>query len=124
MGSFAEKLPIPESVEMLEALATRRATIFFVELGLQQVVIEGDSETLFKALSGQCLECSSIGLIITDCKSILGFLQTCSFSRPRRQGNCVAHALAKRARMSSPLLFWMEFVPLDISYLVFVYVIS
>lgn len=27
MGSFAEKLPIPESVEMLEALATRKAAI-------------------------------------------------------------------------------------------------
>lgn len=37
MGSFAEKLPIQESVEMLEALATRRAAIIFVELGLQQV---------------------------------------------------------------------------------------
>ena len=31
-----------------------------------------------------------------------------------RQGNTVADALAKRARLSSPLLVWMESVPLDL----------
>ena len=124
MASLAEKIPSPESVEMLEALAARRAAIFSVELGLHQVVIEADSETVFKALLGWCLERSSIGHIIKDCKSVSDFLQTCSFSHTRRQGNRVAHALAKRARMSSPLLVWMESIPPDISYLVYVDVIS
>ena len=31
-----------------------------------------------------------------------------------RQGNVLANALAKRARLSSPLLVWMESVPLDL----------
>jgi len=123
MASIAKKIPSPESIEMLEALVARRAAIFSVELGLHQVVIKGDSEIVFKALLGWCLERSGIGHIIKDCKSISGFLQTCSFSHTRRQGNYVAHALAKRARMSSPLLVWMEYVPPDISYLVFIDVI-
>ncbi|KAL0008813.1 hypothetical protein SO802_010315 [Lithocarpus litseifolius] len=66
MASLAKKLPILESVEMLEALAVRRAVIFSAELGLHQVVIEGDSEIVFKALSSRCLERSSIGHIIKD----------------------------------------------------------
>ena len=32
-----------------------------------------------------------------------------------RQGNVLADALAKRARLFSPLLVWMEFVPPDLN---------
>lgn len=54
-------------------------------------------------------------------KFILGFFfQSCSFSHTKRAGNSVAHALAKRVRKSSPLLVWIETVPPNISYLVFV----
>ena len=31
-----------------------------------------------------------------------------------RQGNALADTLAERARFSSPLLVWMESVPLDL----------
>ena len=31
-----------------------------------------------------------------------------------RQGNALADALAKRARLSSPLLVWMESIPSDL----------
>ena len=31
-----------------------------------------------------------------------------------RQGNALANALAKRVRLSSPLLVWMESIPLDL----------
>ena len=42
---------MPVSIEVLEALAARRAAIFSVELVLHRVVIEGNSEIFFKALS-------------------------------------------------------------------------
>ena len=50
MAPLAEKFLILESVEMLEALVARKVAIFSMELGLQQVVIEGDSKIVFKAL--------------------------------------------------------------------------
>ena len=124
MGSLAEKIKKPDSVEVLEALAARRAILFATELGLQRVIIEGDSEIVFQAVSEVCSVCSCIGHIIKDCKSISGLFQTHSFSHTRRQGNAVAHALAKRARKSFPFLVWMESVPPDIAYLVHIDVIS
>ncbi|XP_075664873.1 uncharacterized protein LOC142634467 [Castanea sativa] len=122
MASLAEKITKPDCVEVLEALAARRAILFAIELGLQQVIIEGDSEIVFKALSGVCSDRSCIGHIFKDYKSILGLFQTHS-SYTRRQCNSVAYALAKRARKSFLLLVWMESVPPDISYLVYVDVI-
>ena len=124
MGSLAEKIEMPPTVEVLEAMATRRAMIFMEELGLRHAIFEGDSELVVKALVGLCPNRSSIGHIIKDCKSLKGLFQTCSFSHVRRQGNGVAHALARRARMSFPLSVWMESVPADITYLVYVDVTS
>ena len=95
-------------MEVLEALAARRAVLFAAKLGLQRVVFEGDSETVFKALSGATSDRSCIGHIIKDCKSISSLFQAHFFSHTRQQGNAVAHALAKRARNYFPLLVWME----------------
>ena len=120
MASLAEKLAMPPTVEILETMAARRAMIFMEELGLCRAIFEGDSKTVVKALSGDCPDPSCIGHIIKDCKSLMGCFQTCYFSHVRRQSNGVAHALARRARMSSPLSIWMESVPPDISYLVYV----
>ena len=61
---------------------------------------------------------SSIGQIVKDILSIVDSLRTFSFSHTRQHGNCVAHALARRAIVSSPLLVWMEHVPPDICHFV------
>ena len=54
MASLAEKLAMPPTVEILEALAARRAMVFMEELGLCRAIFEGDSKTVVKALSGDC----------------------------------------------------------------------
>ena len=69
---------------------------------------------------GDCSDHSCIGHIAKDCKSIIGFFQTCSFFHVRQQSNGVAHALAKRVRKFFSLFMWMKSVPPDISYLVYV----
>jgi len=124
MASLAEKFVMPQIVEILEAMAARRAMIFMEELGLRRAIFEGDSETVVKALSGDCPDRSSIRNIVKDCKSLMGCFQTCSFSHVRRQSNGVAHALARGARKSSLLSVWIESVPPDISYLLYVDVIT
>ena len=61
MASLAEKFVMPPTVEILEAMAARRAIIFMDELGLCRAIFEGDSATIVKALSRDCLDWSSIG---------------------------------------------------------------
>ena len=84
MGSLAKKIEMPSTVEILEAMAARRAMLFMEELGLRHAVFEGDSKLVVKALVGHCPDRTSIGHIIKDCKSSRGLFQTCSFSHVRR----------------------------------------
>nr|POE67276.1 hypothetical protein CFP56_63276 [Quercus suber] len=120
MGSLAEKIEMPSTVEVLEAMVARRAMVFMEELGLRHAIFEGDSKLVVKALVGDCPNWSSIRHIVKDCKFLMGLFQTCFFSHVRWQSNGVAHALARRVRKSSHLSVWMESVPPDISYLVYV----
>ena len=85
MGSLAEKIALPSTVEVLEPMAARRAMIFTDELGLRQAIFEGDSELVVKALLGDFPDQSSIGHTVKDCKSLMGLFQTCSFSHVRQQ---------------------------------------
>ena len=114
LAALSEKIPYPGTVELVEILATRRAVQFIAELGMAQSIFEGDSESVYKALKSGDVGHSSIGQYVKDIMSISGLIRTFSFSHIRRQGNCVAHALAKRARFSFPLLAWMEHVPPDV----------
>ena len=75
-------------MEVLEALAARRAARFVVEVGLTASEFEGDSEVVWRALRTADGAHSSMGEIIKDTMSILGSLRTFSFSHTRRQGNC------------------------------------
>ena len=102
--ALSEKIIYLNSVEVLEALAARRAAQFAVEVGICQSVFEGDSEVVCNTLKAANGGHPSIGQFVKDFLSIVSSLKTFSFSHTRRQGNSVAHALAKRARGSLPLL--------------------
>ena len=52
-----------------------------------------------------------VGHLVKDFKSIVGLFQTYSISYVRWQGNSVAHALTREARMSFPLRIWMKDAP-------------
>ena len=119
MAALSEKIALPSSVETLELLVARRVVVFAVELGLQQISFEGDANGVIKALSQRDVTHSPVGHLVKDhlvkdFRSIASSLGTFSLSHTRRQGNNVAHALARRALFSFPLLVWMEDVPPNI----------
>ena len=115
MAALSEKIQKPHSVQSVELLAARRAITFCIETGFQNSIFEGDSKLVIKLLRGMGLVKSQDGHIIKDILSYANSLQSFSFSHVSRQGNVVAHALAQKARLSFPLLAWMEFVPSSIS---------
>ena len=65
---------IQGSVVLVEVLATRRAVQFIMELGITQIIFEGDSEIVYKALKAGDVGQSSIGQFVKDIMSIVGSL--------------------------------------------------
>lgn len=46
LEALSEKLALLASMELLETLATRRAALFVVELGLHDSIFKGDSKVV------------------------------------------------------------------------------
>ena len=113
-AALSEKIKKPPNAEILELLAAKRAVLFSLETGTLKAEIEGDAESVIKALQYGGWERAQGGHLIKDIAATKNSFQSISFSHVGRQGNAVAHALAQRARHSSPFSIWMEHVPHDI----------
>nr|POE64106.1 hypothetical protein CFP56_08477 [Quercus suber] len=60
------RVPLPQSVADVEALACRRAVLFAVEIGLRKVIFEGDAAVVIQAINCGSAEFSSYGHIMDD----------------------------------------------------------
>ena len=49
IGALSMHIPLPRSVAEVEALACRRAVQFAIEIGLHEVIFEGDAAVVIKA---------------------------------------------------------------------------
>ena len=100
-----------------EALGFRLAIQFAYDMSFRNIIVEGDSLNVVKALKSHSDGNSYFGLVIDDCSRSLSCLFF-SFlvSHVRRVGNSVAHALAKFALDLSEFV-WIEETP---SYIAFV----
>ena len=115
LAALSEKIMKPQSAELVEILAARRAVLFSCDSSFHNPVFEGNSTSVIKLLQDRCLTHSQGGHILKDIVSYLNSFQSCSFSHIGRQGTAVVHALAQRARFSFPLEVWTESVPPAIS---------
>ena len=111
MGSLSQKVPLPHSVEAVEASAARSAIQFAKDLGFTAIDLEGDSKTIVEFLQLTTPGTTIYGNIIDDISQIAKGLQSVHFMHVKREGNVMAHLLAKRARFNKPYETWMESVP-------------
>ena len=112
MAALTQQIPLPASVEMVEVLAARHALWFAKELGFQRLVVESVSEVIINSINGGNMTQFEFGHILQDITFLCSFLSHVSFQHIKREGNCVAHRLARRA-ITNPLDVWMKSVPLD-----------
>ena len=92
----------------LEALAWRRSVTFAIELGRQEVIIEGYSELVYKCLTTTLLSLAPFGHIIDETRRLVSHFRFASFSHVKRGGNTVADKLAKLAKKISTPQIWRE----------------
>ena len=109
---------MPSSVEELEALACQRAISFAIEIGLQDVVFEGDSRTIYSHLTSDVPCMTPFGHLIDDSRILASTLRNASFTHVKRDGNVVADKLAKLAKHLYEPQIWLEDIHSDVTNLV------
>ena len=106
--SCSEKLTQAYKAEETETLAARKALMFAHELGFQRVILEGDALGLIQALKSQEQNLSPLGSLVEDVKLYSNHFQRVLYSHVKRNGNSVAHNLAKHAICIPDFQVWME----------------
>ena len=86
----------------MEASAARGAIQFAKDLGFTMIDLEGDSKIIVDALPLTEPYTTLYGHIIEDIKQSAKSLQSVHFLHTKREGNVMAHLLAKRARQNKP----------------------
>ena len=114
IAALRQNLGQVQSVEMAEALAARRAVVFAGELSLFSVIVEGDCLAVIQALRRSGLCPLLFGHIVDETKRLGAILRSCEFQHVRREGNRLAHSLAKKAVLSADFEVWVEELPDDV----------
>lgn len=91
-----------------EALAMEAAVQFAVDIGLREVVFEGDSMSICKMIQGSNEAKSSIQSVVDGIKAQLLSFRVAEVSYVKRQGNIPAHLLAQHAVHVEDYVAWLE----------------
>ncbi|KAL0015826.1 hypothetical protein SO802_002895 [Lithocarpus litseifolius] len=94
----------------VEAMAACRAVELGNELGIDCAIVEGDSKFVVKALRCKDNGLTPFAHLINDVSLFSDLFSELSYSHIRRDGNKVAHSLAKLA-LTDRVVLWMEDVP-------------
>ena len=108
LASCLEKIHQAYMPEEIEALAALKAVSFALELGFQSAILERDSLGLIKALKAVKCCLSPTGLLIEDMKRVANSYVRLLYSHVKKNGNRVAHNLAKNALHILDFRVWME----------------
>ena len=115
LASCLEKLHQAYKPDEVEALATLKAVSLARDLGFRNVILEGDSLGLIKALKSAEDSLSPTGLLVDDVKWVASSFEQLVYSHVKRNDNRVAHSLAKNAFCIPDSQIWMEDVPSQIT---------
>ena len=115
MASLTQQILLPGSVIEVEVLAARKALELTVELGFDNIILEGDSKILIKSLAKGGNSLAYYGHLITDIHVLITQFSSLSLSHVRRHCNRLAHALARHASSTLDLSIWMKEIPPDLN---------
>ena len=111
IAAMSEKIPQLLQPTKIEAMAATRALEFAREVGISEAILEGDSLLVIKALATKDIGLAPFGLLIQDAYKLTEAFSLLSYSHTKREGNQVAHDLAKLAVTIPNCVIWMEDVP-------------
>lgn len=103
---MSQKIPLPHSVK---ALAASAAVQFAKDLCIHKIEFKGDSLLVISALRGSRPSFTLHGHIIEETKLLAISLPWFNFRHAKREGNCLAYVLARRAISFASLDIWVDF---------------
>lgn len=119
VGALSSSMLLSHAVVDMEALVRRKALEFAAEIGLQRVIFELDSAVVITALNHNSARLSSYGVVIEDIRIQALVFQSSIFNHISRSCNCVADALAKKAKGLRGAQVWLTDPLKDIASLLF-----
>ncbi|XP_065630503.1 uncharacterized protein LOC136067946 [Quercus suber] len=111
LGSLSKRIPQAYSPPEIEALAVTTVMELASNLGLQRAILETDSLVLVMALRDDTEFFSTVGLVLDEIRHKVNFFNELHYSHVKREGNIVAHKLARHAICVSDVVVWMGDVP-------------
>ncbi|KAF5475513.1 hypothetical protein F2P56_007313 [Juglans regia] len=93
-------------VEDVEAIAALRALQFISHLGISHLILEGDSLIVVEAIQSTSIVEFSYSPTIREIKLLLSQFQSYDILHVGRQGNGIAHKMARHARVVENTLQW------------------
>lgn len=82
----------------LVSFGLHESHLFCYDVGLQDIMFEGDLEVMFKHLTTSQPSLAAFGHIVNDARSLVAKLRRVSFSQIKHKGNVVANKLAILAK--------------------------
>ena len=119
IASIAEKVCLPQSSDEVEALAVAKAISFALDIGLNSIIVEGDSEVIINFLQHEEALFATFGHLISTTKVSIVACSSIFFSHTHILSNFIAYNLAKHTRHISSYLVLMEGVPPHLSNVLF-----
>ena len=101
----------PYKAVEIESLAAATTLSLAIDLGFRRVILEGDSMEVIQALRENLQPLTPMGLLIEDVRRFSQNFDELLYSHTKRNGNAVAHSLAKYALSIPDFLVWIEDVP-------------
>ena len=111
LALLSKQLPQLYSALEVEAMAASTALSFASQLGFHWAILESDSLTLATALRNDSTFLSLDGLLMEDIKFHASSFTQLRYSHVKREGNNVAHKLARHTLCILNFSMWMEDVP-------------
>ncbi|XP_035546543.1 uncharacterized protein LOC118348606 [Juglans regia] len=111
IATLRTKKPLFPDPLLAETFGALKTAQFGMELGLTQVIIEGDSIQVINQLRSGKKGFNSASMFISEAKQLLGNFAKWEVSHVRRNGNSIAHLLAKDALSNHDHIVTLEDLP-------------
>lgn len=100
-----------EELEGFELLAIFRGLQQCATMGLSNIIVKSDSLLSIEALKDDSMTNSFLGVLYNEIKKLARCLESCLFSHVYKEGNMVAHKLAKYALKVESIDVWWDCIP-------------